>query len=52
MLTNYGYMYVDGYTEIRRTRYYMVALRPDPESASIVATILYINERPYWAGFA
>ena len=52
VLTNYGYMYVDGYTEIRRTRYYMVALRPDPESASIVATILYINERPYWAGFA
>ena len=38
VLTNYGSMYVDvdGYTEIRRTGSYMVSIRPDPESTTLV----------------
>ena len=52
VLTNYGSLYVDGYTEIRRTGFYMVSLRPDPESASTVIMNLYVNGRCYWAIYA
>ena len=52
VLTNYGYMYIEGYTEIRRTGSYMISLRPDPESASLVTTNLYINGKVYWLIFA
>ena len=46
--TDYGYMYVDGYTEIRRTGFYMVCLRPDPEKLEEVMTTLYVNGTMYW----
>ena len=52
MLTDYGYIYIYGYTEIRRTGSYMVSLRPDPESASTVIMNLYVNGRCYWAIYA
>ena len=52
VLTNYGYIYVDGYTEIRRTGSYMVSIRPDPESASVVIVNLYVNGRLYWVIYA
>ena len=41
-------MYVDGYTEIRRTGFYMVCLRPDPEKLEEVMTTLYVNGTMYW----
>ena len=52
VLTNYGYIHVGGYTEIRRTGSYMVSIRPDPESASTVIVNLYVNGRLYWAIYA
>ena len=52
VLTNYGYIYVDGYTEIRRTGSYMVSIRPDPESNTLVAVNLYVNGRFYWVIYA
>ena len=50
--TNQGYMYVDGYTEIRRTGSYMVSIRPDPESDPTVTVSLYVNGKSYWVIYA
>ena len=50
--TDYGHMYVDGYTEIRRTGSYMVSLRPDPENVKEVMTSLYVNGTYYWTVYA
>ena len=44
--------YVDGYTEIRRTGSYMVSIRPDPESTTLVIVTLYVNGTFYWAIYA
>ena len=52
VLTNYGYINVDGYTEIRRTGSYMVSIRPDPESTTLVIVNLYVNGTFYWAIYA
>ena len=54
VLTDYGYLYVDGYTEIRRTGSYMVSLRPDPDSSAppLVIPVLYVNGRAHWKVFA
>ena len=52
VLTDYGYIYVDGYTEIRRTGSYMVSIRPDPESTTLVIVNLYVNGRFYWVIYA
>ena len=52
VLTDYGSMYVDGYTEIRRTGSYMVSIRPDPESTTLVIVTLYVNGRFYWVIYA
>ena len=52
VLTDYGYMYVDGYTEIRRTGSYMVSIRPDPESSILVVVNLYVNGTFHWAIYA
>ena len=52
VLTDYGYMYIDGYTEIRRTGSYMVSIRPDPESASLVIVTFYLNGKLYWVVYA
>ena len=52
VLTNNGYIYVDGYTEIRRTGSYMVSVRPDPESTTLVIVSLYVNGTFYWAIYA
>ena len=55
VLTDYGSMYVDvdvdvdGYTEIRRTGCYMVSIRPDSESTTVVIVTLYVNGTFYWA---
>ena len=43
-------IYIDGYTEIRRTGSYMVSIRPDPESTTLVN--LFVNGRFYWAIYA
>ena len=50
--TNYGYMYVDGYTEIRRTGSYMVSLRPDPENFKEMKVSLFINGKFHWTVYA
>ena len=50
--TNQGYMYVDGYTEIRRTGSYMISIRPDPESDPTVTVSLYVNGKSYWVIYA
>ena len=52
VLTNYGYIYVDGYTEIRGTGSYMVSIRPDPESTILVIVTLFVDGRFYWAIYA
>ena len=52
VLTNYGYIYIDGYTEIRRTGSYMVSIRPDPETDSLVIVNLYVNGGFYWVIYA
>ena len=52
VLTDYGYMYIDGYTEIRRTGSYIVSIRPDPESASLVIVNFYLNGKLYWVIYA
>ena len=52
VLTNNGYIYVDGYTEIRRTGSYMVSIRPDPESTTLVIVTLYVNGTFYWGIYA
>ena len=52
VLTDYGSMYVDGYTEIRRTGSYMVSIRPDPESTILVIVTLFVDGRFYWAIYA
>ena len=48
VLTNYGYMYVDGYTEIRRTGSYMVSIRPKPLYNQLLMPTLYVNGKAYW----
>jgi len=45
-------MYIDGYTEIRRTGSYMVSIRPDPESASLVIVNFYLKRNLYWVVYA
>ena len=54
VLTDYGYLYLEGYTEIRRTGSYMVSLRPDPDAsaAPLEIPVLYVNGRPHWVIFA
>ena len=52
VLTNYGYLYIDGYTEIRRTGSYMISIRPDPETDSLVIVNLYVNGTFYWVMYA
>ena len=46
--TNHGYMYRDGYTEIRRTGTYMISIRLDPESKPTITVSLYVNGKSYW----
>ena len=52
VLTDYGYMYIDGYTEIRRTGSYMVGIRLDPESSFTRGAVLYVNGAGLWAVYA
>ena len=52
VLTNYGYMYIEGYTEIRRTGSYMVSLRPDPENFKEMKVSLFINGKFHWTVYA
>ena len=52
VLTDYGYMYIDGYTEIRRTGSYMVGIRLDPESSFVRGVVLYVNGAGLWAVYA
>ena len=52
VLTDYGYMYLEGYTEIRRTGSYMVSIRLDPESSTIRGAILYVNGALRWVVYA
>ena len=52
VLTNYGYIHVGGYTEIRRTGSYMVSIRPYPESTSTVTVTLYVNGKSHWVMYA
>ena len=52
VLTDYGSTYEGGYTEIRRTGSYMVSIRPDPESASLVIVTLYVNGNFFWIVYA
>ena len=49
---DYGSMYVDGYTQIRRTGSYMVSLRPHPENSTELMMSLYVNGTIYWTVFA
>ena len=46
--TDYGYMYRDGYTEIRRSGTYMVSIRPYPDSTAIVTVTFYVNGKSFW----
>ena len=50
--TDYGYMYTEGYTEIRRTGSYMVSVRLDPESSSVTGATLYVNGVTQWIVYA
>ena len=52
VLTDHGYIHIDGYTEIPRTGSYMVSIRPDPETDSIVIVNLYVNGVFYWVIYA
>ena len=52
VLTNYGYIHVEGYAEIRRTGTYMVSIRPDPETSSLVIVNLYVNGGFSWVIYA
>ena len=52
VLTNYGDIHVEGYTEIRRTGTYMVSVRPDPETDTLVIVNLYVNGGFYWVIYA
>ena len=50
--THFGYIHLDGYTEIRRTGSYMISVRPDPQSATIVIMTLYVNGTFRWGLYA
>ena len=52
VLTNYGYLYVDGYTEIRRTGSYMVSIRPDPITTPTTVVSLFVNGQSRWDVYA
>ena len=52
VLTNYGYIHIGGYTEIRRTGSYMISIRPYPESTSTVTVTLYVNGKSHWVMYA
>ena len=52
VLTNYGYLYVDGYTEIRRSGSYMVSIRPDPITTPTTVVSLFVNGQSRWDVYA